>query len=57
MCAYPVCGLYAIAGTYYEGELIDELVDVFVCAPIRCVDCTLRGGTKNKPGFWPNDHQ
>jgi hypothetical protein len=23
----------------------------------RCVDCTLRGGTKNKPDFWPNDHQ
>jgi len=23
----------------------------------RCVDCTKRGGTKNKPDFWPNDHQ
>ena len=29
----------------------------FVCLPIRCVDCTKRGGTKNKPDFWPNDHQ
>lgn len=24
---------------------------------LRCVDCTRRGGTKNKPDFWPNDHQ
>ena len=30
---------------------------LFVCVPIRCVDCTMRGGTKNKPDFWPNDHQ
>ena len=22
-----------------------------------CVDCTKRGGVKNKPDFWPNDHQ
>jgi hypothetical protein len=28
----------------------------YVCAPVRCVDCTKRGGTKNKPDFWPNDH-
>jgi hypothetical protein len=25
-------------------------------APYRCLDCTLNGGTKNKPDFWPNDH-
>ena len=24
---------------------------------LRCVDCTYRGGTKNKPDFWPNGHQ
>ena len=29
----------------------------YVCAPIRCVDCTKLGGTKNKPDFWPNVHQ
>jgi len=23
----------------------------------KCVDCTMRGGTKNKPDFWPNNHQ
>ena len=28
----------------------------YECAPVRCVDCTKRGGTKNKPDFWPNDH-
>jgi hypothetical protein len=25
--------------------------------PSRCLDCTTRGGTKNKPNYWPNDHQ
>jgi hypothetical protein len=24
---------------------------------IRCVECTELGGTKNKPAWWPNDHQ
>ena len=28
----------------------------YQCAPRKCLDCTLRGGTKNKPDFWPNDH-
>ena len=26
-------------------------------ARLACLDCTRRGGTKNKPDFWPNDHQ
>ena len=26
-------------------------------AQTYCTDCTVRGGTKNKPDFWPNDHQ
>lgn len=30
---------------------------IYSCAPLKCLDCTLRGGTKNKPDFWPNDHQ
>jgi len=25
--------------------------------PLFCIDCTKRGGTKNKPPFWPNDHR
>lgn len=24
---------------------------------IKCADCTYQGATKNKPLFWPNDHQ
>ncbi|GHV70687.1 hypothetical protein FACS189420_2840 [Bacteroidia bacterium] len=24
---------------------------------VRCTDCIYNGGTKNKPGFWPNDHK
>jgi len=27
------------------------------CSPIRCVDCTVSGGTKNKPDFWPNHNK
>ena len=26
-------------------------------ASLTCLDCTRRGGAKNKPDFWPNDHQ
>jgi hypothetical protein len=25
--------------------------------PIKCLDCTQRGGTKNKPDYWPNNHR
>lgn len=25
--------------------------------PRRCVDCQMRGGNKNKPSYWPNDHK
>ena len=27
------------------------------CFMLKCVDCTYSGNTKNKPDFWPNDHQ
>jgi len=33
-----------------------ELMGMYYCLQIKCLDCTLRGGTKNKPDFWPNDH-
>jgi len=39
---------YGIEAPYENGT--------YLCAPIRCLDCTKRGGTKNKPDFWPNDH-
>jgi len=29
----------------------------FTFFPLQCVDCTALKGTKNKPDFWPNDHQ
>lgn len=25
--------------------------------PLACIDCVVNGGTKDKPDFWPNDHQ
>ena len=40
-------GIYEF--NYYSRE--------FLAVARSCVDCTLRGGTKNKPDFWPNDHQ
>jgi len=40
-------------GIYY----FDWDIGMYVCTLLRCVDCTLRGGVKNKPDFWPNDHQ
>ena len=31
--------------------------NVYLGISRKCVDCTELGGTKNKPVFWPNDHQ
>ena len=45
-----------ISYVYNEADQEDEIY-IYVCAPLRCTDCTQRGGTKNKPGFWPNNHQ
>ena len=38
-------GIYQVIGTNYR------------CFTSKCVDCTVLGGTKNKPDFWPNDHR
>ena len=35
---------------------VDPMTGIYHHLVMRCVDCTLRGGTKNKPDFWPNDH-
>lgn len=53
---YPITELHNIAN---QGLGILDEVDkyTFVCMPIRCVDCTARGGTKKRPAFWPNNHQ
>ncbi len=39
-------------------DKVEEGMGVFSVywAPVRCVDCTKKGGTKLKPSFWPNDH-
>lgn len=34
-----------------------EKAGIYICISQRCVDCTARGGSKNKPDFWPNNHQ
>jgi len=54
------CSVYELYDAYLEGWGIRNAEwpgPSYICVPIRCVDCTLRGGTKNKPDFWPNDHQ
>jgi hypothetical protein len=51
---YQLDNMYA-AG--YGIEYKHPLASYYVCLPVRCLDCTMRGGTKNKPDFWPNDHQ
>ena len=51
---------YQLADMYAAGYGIFYLQipgGYYVCAPVRCIDCTMRGGTKNKPDFWPTDHQ
>ncbi len=30
---------------------------VDIMSKVECVDCTYKGGTKNKPDFWPNNHK
>jgi len=43
---------YAGMGIFY----LDPFSEIYHHLITRCVDCTLRGGTKSKPDFWPNDH-
>lgn len=42
---------YGIHNIRYEGN-----TPIYICYPNLCLDCRKRGGTKNKPDFWPNDH-
>jgi len=41
----------------YNIEFYNSTAGYYVCQRVRCLDCMMRGGTKNKPDFWPNDHQ
>ena len=47
-----------IASAYDSGLGIYQVLGAsrYRCFMLRCVDCTVSGGTKNKPDFWPNDH-
>lgn len=36
---------------------LGSMMDPTVYMPLRCVDCTFRRATKNKPEWWPNNHQ
>ncbi|MBR4826408.1 MAG: DUF4249 family protein [Bacteroidales bacterium] len=42
---------------YFEknSPVREEMGTGILWAPKRCVDCRVRGGTKNKPEWWPND--
>lgn len=40
----------------YEGQDMTGASGMLWC-PLRCIDCVVDGGTKNKPSYWPNDHK
>lgn len=58
-------GIYHFSTHYYNGNRPVELDgnDPFPnkknvkWGSARCIDCRAMGGTKEKPDYWPNDHQ
>jgi len=40
---------------YYEG--LSMFPTHYYWTPQECIDCRLQGGTKTKPGNWPNNHE
>lgn len=40
----------------WDTVFYDEIEKAIYWAPRRCIDCRVYGN-KNKPAFWPNDHQ
>jgi hypothetical protein len=60
-----VCGLtsesipwdYAFAYFKDSIKINDEWVIVTKWQNLQCLDCTWKNGSKDKPDFWPNDHQ
>jgi len=51
------CEVLDYSKTGYGIFQLDNSGAVTSWAPVECIDCTRNGGTKNKPAFWPNDHQ
>lgn len=35
----------------------EDMMDGMYWAPLRCVDCTADGGTKDKPSWWPSNNE
>jgi hypothetical protein len=58
-CGKPMFFSYSdLQDAYTMGYgLYEETAFGFNCMPAYCLDCRRRGGTKNKPAWWPNDHQ
>jgi hypothetical protein len=47
-----------LRNAYHQGLGLYNIEDSrYICVSNICVDCTMRGGVKKKPDFWPNDHQ
>lgn len=40
----------------YPGTDMNHVTGMLWC-PLACIDCVVAGGTKDKPDYWPNDHQ
>jgi hypothetical protein len=67
MKAYYYCEEEAIAPSFQAMDLyathwriaylVDAASGMYKWLLARCIECTELGGTKNKPDWWPNDHQ
>lgn len=40
----------------YDVVFLDEMTSITSWSERRCVDCRVKGGTKDKPDYWPNNH-
>jgi len=45
-------------GKYVPAESLDPYTNLpFIWSQALCTNCVAAGGSKNKPDFWPNDHE
>lgn len=40
----------------YDVVFLDNMTNITSWSERRCVDCRVKGGTKEKPDYWPNNH-